>query len=93
MTGRGLSQSVVNGYSLAGRTIKCVRATASYEMAKLGWDRPGVVLVLDNGNLVTVQADPEGNGPGTLVVHSLVNGEPCTGQLYVAKPGTGPGGQ
>lgn len=63
-----------NGSRLVGHKIVIVRRLQGQEMVGLGWhagmgDTP-TVLQLDNNDLVIVQADAEGNGPGCLVVNA-----------------------
>lgn len=53
---------------LEGRTIKTAGYLTNEEANELGWtDRP-VVLELDNGTMVIVQSDDEGNNAGALQV-------------------------
>lgn len=52
--------------NLVGRTIKEVFYMTDAEIAHMGWDSSGVVLMLDNDVAVIVQRDDEGNGPGAL---------------------------
>jgi hypothetical protein len=54
--------------NLAGRVIKDATYLSQEEMETLGWRAAGLVLVLDNGAVVVVLQDDEGNGPGALVV-------------------------
>ncbi|HEY7195491.1 MAG TPA: hypothetical protein VH439_17240 [Gemmatimonadales bacterium] len=51
---------------LQGRTIKSVRYMEREEMDSFAWFERGLVLVLDNGTTLIIQADEEGNGPGAV---------------------------
>jgi hypothetical protein len=51
---------------MAGRTIKSVRYMEAEEASSFGWHQRGLVLVLDNGTTLIVQADDEGNAPGAV---------------------------
>lgn len=53
---------------LAGRTIKRAGYMSAAEAEKMGWHARSVVLELDNGALVVVQSDDEGNDAGALLV-------------------------
>jgi hypothetical protein len=55
--------------ALIGRKIVDLRSMYPEEMELFGWDlEPGVVIQLDDGNLVVPMRDPEGNGPGQLMI-------------------------
>jgi len=53
---------------LKGRTIKQVNFMTDADVAAFGWYSAGLIMQLDNGTQVIVQADPEGNGPGCLAI-------------------------
>jgi len=53
---------------LAGRTIKRARYLSKAEARGMGWHARSVVLELDNGAVVIVQSDDEGNDAGALLV-------------------------
>lgn len=52
---------------LVGKTITAVLPLPGGPM---GWFEEGVVLVLDDGTKVVPMRDPEGNGPGALMVQT-----------------------
>lgn len=51
---------------LMGRKIVAVRYMSKEEAEDMGWYSRGVVLQLDDGNLVFPSADDEGNNAGAL---------------------------
>lgn len=51
---------------LVGRSIKAVTYMTAEEADQYGWDQRGVVIVLDNDEVLIPMADDEGNGPGAL---------------------------
>lgn len=54
---------------LIGRTILDARAMYDEEMEALDWDgAPGSVVILDDGGMFIPARDPEGNGPGWLMI-------------------------
>jgi len=54
---------------LRGRTVIDVRAMYPEEMELFIWHgEPGVVIELDDGNLVVPMSDAEGNAPGQLMM-------------------------
>ena len=52
--------------NLVGGTIKTVRWMTAAEMEKEGWNRPAIVLEMEEGGKLFASQDEEGNGPGTL---------------------------
>jgi len=52
--------------SIFGRSIADVRPMNAAELKREGWDRPGMVIVLDDRTRVFASQDEEGNGPGAL---------------------------
>ena len=52
--------------ALVGRKIVAARYLYSAEMENLGWDKSGIVLLLDDGNYIYPSRDDEGNGAGSL---------------------------
>jgi hypothetical protein len=56
--------------ALVGRKIVAVEYLSKETCDALDWWESGVVLILDNGSEVLVQADDEGNGPGALNILS-----------------------
>lgn len=53
---------------LIGRTITDVRDLTQDEKDEMDWYGECPVLILDNGQEVTISQDPEGNGPGFLFI-------------------------
>ena len=53
--------------SLIGRTITEIRSMTEDEMESFGWDRPSLVIEIDNAIELIAMQDEEGNGPGTLI--------------------------
>lgn len=53
---------------LIGRTIVDVRDMTQDEKDEMDWYGVCPVLILDNGQEVTISQDPEGNGPGWLFI-------------------------
>jgi len=53
---------------LLGKTIVKVRYLTQVEMKSLGWYSSGVVLQLNDGNLILPSKDDEGNDTGTLFI-------------------------
>lgn len=53
---------------LIGRTITDVRDMTQEEKDEADWYGTCIILVLDNGQEVTISQDPEGNGPGWLFI-------------------------
>jgi hypothetical protein len=51
---------------IAGVKIKDVRPLTTKEMEREGWDKPCMVIELENGVLLYPSMDEEGNGPGAL---------------------------
>lgn len=52
--------------ALFGRKIVAARYLNDAEMENLGWDKSGIVLLLDDGNYIYPSRDDEGNGAGAL---------------------------
>ena len=52
--------------ALVGRKIVAARYLNDAEMENLGWDKSGIVLLLDDGNYICPSRDDEGNGAGSL---------------------------
>ena len=50
--------------NLIGRKIVGVRATTKQERDDSDWYGDGLILTLDDGTLLSVDQDEEGNGPG-----------------------------
>ena len=59
---------------LLGRKIVTVRYLTEKEASEMGWDMRGIVLELDDGNLIFPSQDDEGNGAGALFTNDKVNG-------------------
>lgn len=61
--------------SLVGRTVKTVRPLTADEVKDLdwydGWDVP-FAIIFDDGTAAVVSQDPEGNGPGWLLLADTV---------------------
>lgn len=55
--------------ALVGQRIKAVRWMSAEEAAQLGWQERPFEIELDNGVLIVPSMDPEGNGPGALVLN------------------------
>jgi hypothetical protein len=53
---------------LTGRKIERARYMNKAEARGMGWNARSVVLELDNGAVVIVQSDDEGNDAGALLV-------------------------
>ena len=51
---------------LVGRTIVAVSYTSAQEVESFGWYARGLSLELDDGTLLILSQDDEGNGPGAL---------------------------
>jgi hypothetical protein len=51
---------------LKGRRLIAIRPMTRAEQKREFWDRPAMVIVLDDGSLIYPSQDEEGNGPGTL---------------------------
>jgi hypothetical protein len=56
--------------ALVGRKIVAVEYLSRENCDILEWWESGLVLILDDGSNVLVQADDEGNGPGALSIAS-----------------------
>lgn len=54
---------------LVGRKIVKVSYMDAKETEALGWCRRAVVIELDDGNLIFLSADDEGNGSGALFIN------------------------
>lgn len=60
--------------ALLDRKIVDIRAMYPEEMEILGWEsagEAGCLLILDDGSVFVPAQDPEGNGPGALIVSEL----------------------
>ena len=61
--------------SLIGRTIVSVRELKDEELKAFGWEQGGgsipLVFTLDNGLGFVPSQDPEGNGPGHILVEEM----------------------
>lgn len=66
--------------ALLGRKIVDVRWMGEGELENTGWCSGAIVLQLDDGSIVLPQADPEGNGPGSLL-HITTKGDNLFGDL------------
>jgi len=55
--------------NLVGRTIVAVGYTSDDEVNASGCEQRGAELVLDDGAVIVIYRDDEGNGPGTSVVY------------------------
>ena len=63
---------------LVGLTIERVTYTQEEDMEDRGWHQAGVQLHLDDGTVIVVQRDSEGNGPGSLdIYHQDKNRREC----------------
>lgn len=51
---------------LLGRTITDVRFMTDKERDNNGWDKRGIVLILDDGNILYPMADAEANESGAI---------------------------
>jgi len=51
---------------LVGRTISKVRYMTDKEVEEFGWYGKALVIKLDNGHLLWLSTDDEGNGPGAM---------------------------
>lgn len=51
---------------LKGQRIKCARYMTDKEVEQMGWDQRALVIVLQNGHILMVSQDDEGNGPGAV---------------------------
>jgi hypothetical protein len=60
--------------TLIGATIVRMRIMTKGEMADYGWDDPGLVLELDNGQHLFAAKDTELSGPACLVVEDFPHG-------------------
>lgn len=62
---------------ITGLTITAVRPMTAPEAQREGWrydsQLPPTVVQLENGTLLYASADPEGNGPGSLVGYDPTN--------------------
>lgn len=54
---------------LVGLSITKVSYTADADMEACGWHESGIQLYLDDGSVIVVQRDDEGNGPGSLAIY------------------------
>jgi hypothetical protein len=54
---------------LVGLTITKVSYTGDEDMEMCGWHQAGVQLHLDDGTVMIVQQDDEGNAPGSLAIY------------------------
>ena len=52
--------------TLVGRKIVAVRATTEAEQEAAGWFESGIIIHLEDGTILSVEQDEEGNGPGFL---------------------------
>lgn len=52
--------------ALVGKKIIFARYLYPAEMEGLGWDKSGIVLMLDDGTYIYPSRDDEGNGAGAL---------------------------
>jgi hypothetical protein len=51
-----------------GVRIEGFRWLNQEELSSMGWSRPGVVLLLEDGGVIFASADEEGNDTGALMV-------------------------
>jgi hypothetical protein len=62
--------------SLIGRTIKTVRPLREDELADMCWEDEwgsiGFAIILDDGQVLIPSSDPEGNGPGHILLGDMV---------------------
>lgn len=54
---------------LVGLSITKVSYTADEDMEACGWYESGIQLHMDDGSVIVVQRDDEGNGPGSLAIY------------------------
>lgn len=61
--------------SLVGRTIKAVRPLKRSELEDMYWEEDsgsiGFAIILDDGQVLIPSSDPEGNGPGHILLGDL----------------------
>ena len=50
--------------TIIGQRITRIRMQTPAEQEAFAWYQPGPVIELQNGILLTIAQDPEGNGPG-----------------------------
>jgi len=54
---------------LVGLSITKVSYTQDEDMEACGWYESGIQLHMDDGSVIVVQRDDEGNGPGSLAIY------------------------
>jgi hypothetical protein len=60
---------------LVGRTIRAVSYMSAEEQDAAGFDFSPLVIEMDNDLVLFALRDPEGNGPGTLMVYPPGNAQ------------------
>lgn len=54
---------------LVGLTITKVAYTSDEDMEMCGWHESGAQIFLDDGSILVIQQDDEGNGPGSVGIY------------------------
>ncbi len=53
---------------IIGKTITGIEQMTKEETSELGWDRPGIKILLDDGTVLIPMRDDEGNGAGEITI-------------------------
>lgn len=65
-------RSLALSHALVGKKVVEARYMFDEEMVQMGWDPayndPGIVILMHDNTQLIVQQDPEGNGPGRVLL-------------------------